>query len=65
MIMDCAIVRTMKASRTMKYNDLVAQITPQIRLFPFDIAHLKIRLEALIVKEYLTREKDIYKYVTA
>ena len=66
MLMDCCIVRTMKALRTIAYNDLIAQIQPQIRLFPVEIPHIKKRIEALISKEYMKRKgKDQFEYISA
>ena len=62
--MDCAIVKTIKYFKTMKYNDLLAKTVPLIRLFAFDIAFFKKRLEVLITLEYISRVKGIYNYVT-
>ena len=45
MIMDCSIVRTMKAMREVSYNDLVAKIPPQVRLLSVEISLIKKRIE--------------------
>ena len=64
--MNCCIVRILKASRTIAYNELMLKIPYQIRLFPVEITHIKKRIEALISKEYMKRKgKDTFEYITA
>eukprot|EP00727_Mastigamoeba_balamuthi_P013771 m51a1_g9016 putative cullin c (746) ;mRNA; r:171252-174367 len=64
---DAAIVRTMKARRTMEHQQLVIEVTKQLqaRFLPNPIV-IKKRIETLIEREYLERNKSdrkIYEYL--
>ena len=62
---DAVIVRTMKARKTMSHTSLMAELMTQLR-FPARSADLKKRIESLIEREYLARDKDdssIYIYL--
>lgn len=54
---DAAIVRTMKARKTLSHNVLMSELMTQLR-FPARAADLKKRIESLIEREYLTRDRD-------
>ncbi|KAK7080376.1 Cullin-3 [Halocaridina rubra] len=64
---EAAIVRIMKARRRMTHNNLVAEVTDQLksRFLPSPIL-IKKRIESLIEREYLARtpeDRKIYTYV--
>ncbi|GKY95814.1 hypothetical protein MPSEU_000542100 [Mayamaea pseudoterrestris] len=64
---EAAIVRIMKARKTLSHNDLVAEVTKQlsIRFNPSPV-FIKKRVESLIEREYLERsqvEHRLYTYV--
>ncbi|XP_069999236.1 cullin-3 [Penaeus vannamei] len=64
---EAAIVRIMKARRRMTHNNLVAEVTDQLksRFLPSPIL-IKKRIESLIEREYLARtpeDRKIYSYV--
>ena len=64
-LVDAAVVRTMKARRTLSNTDLTTEVIRILR-FPLDIALMKQRVELLIEGEYMVRdEKDshIFHYV--
>jgi cullin-4 len=50
-------VRIMKARKTLKHTELIAECFAQLR-FPAAVADLKKRVESLIEREYLERDKD-------
>jgi len=65
--MDAAVVRIMKARKTMKHAQLVGevmqQLAPRFKAKPPDI---KKRIEALIEQEYLERDqkdRGVYNYL--
>jgi cullin 3 len=59
---DAALVRMMKAKKSMHHNDLVAEVTAllQARFIP-DPLLIKKRIESLIDREYLEREDEDQK----
>jgi len=64
---EAAIVRIMKARKTMQHNVLVAEVTEQLksRFLPSPVI-IKKRIEGLIEREYLARTPDdrkVYTYV--
>ena len=66
-LVEAAIVRIMKARKTLNHNDLVAEVTKQlsIRFNPSPV-FIKKRIESLIEREYLERasnEHRVYTYV--
>ena len=64
---EAAIVRVMKARKKMSHNDLVAEVSRQLsHRFSATPPLIKKRVEALIEREYLARDKDdarVYTYV--
>jgi len=62
---DAAIVRIMKARRSLTHTLLIAELIAQLR-FPTKPIDLKKRIESLIDRDYLVRDKDdanTYNYV--
>eukprot|EP00741_Cyanophora_paradoxa_P011788 tig00020563_g11392.t1 len=62
---DAAIVRIMKTRKTLSHTLLVSEIYNQLK-FPFKPADIKKRIESLIEREYLQRDKDnpqVYIYM--
>jgi len=66
-LVEAAIVRIMKARKTLRHNDLIAEVTRQLTSrFVAEPAFIKKRIESLIEREYLERETDdrrTYKYL--
>ena len=57
-ILEAAIVRVMKARKRMMHNDLVIEVTRQLTgRFAPSPAMVKKRVEGLIEREYLERDK--------
>lgn len=54
---DAAIVRIMKARRTIEHTSLLSEICNQLR-FPLKPGDVKKRIESLIEREYLERDED-------
>lgn len=54
---DAVIVRTMKARKMMAHSALISELMIQLR-FPARSTDLKKRIESLIEREYLARNKD-------
>jgi len=64
---EAAIVRTMKARKTMEHSNLIAEVTKQLssRFRPNPLI-IKKRIESLIEREYLERSKTnrkLYNYL--
>ncbi|XP_065344012.1 cullin-4A-like [Cloeon dipterum] len=62
---DAAIVRIMKMRKTLSHNLLISELYNQLK-FPVKPADLKKRIESLIDRDYMERDKDIanqYNYV--
>lgn len=62
---DAAIVRTMKMRKTLSHNLLISELYKQLT-FPVKPADLKKRIESLIDRDYMERDKDNqnqYNYV--
>uniref|UniRef100_A0A8C1S633 Cullin-4B n=1 Tax=Cyprinus carpio TaxID=7962 RepID=A0A8C1S633_CYPCA len=62
---DAAIVRIMKMRKTLSHNLLVSEVYNQLK-FPVKPADLKKRIESLIDRDYMERDKDNpnqYNYV--
>ncbi|XP_055003515.1 cullin-4A isoform X1 [Sorex araneus] len=62
---DAAIVRTMKMRKTLSHNLLVSELYNQLK-FPVKPGDLKKRIESLIDRDYMERDKDSpnqYHYV--
>lgn len=64
---DCAIVRIMKARKTLKHLDLVTEVIQQLQArFKPKSNDIKKRIESCIEQEYLKRDHDdrsVYHYV--
>lgn len=64
---EAAIVRIMKARRTLEHNLLIGEVTRQlVSRFQPSPAHIKKRIESLIEREYLergSRDRRIYQYL--
>lgn len=64
---EASIVRVMKARKTMGHQNLVMEVSQQLmKLFKPDPKVIKNRIESLISREYLERDKDnqgVYKYL--
>lgn len=58
MIIDAVIVRTMKARKVETHNELVTTVISQIHLFKAQPMLIKKRIESLIEREYLERDKN-------
>jgi cullin-4 len=54
---DAIIVRTMKSRKVLTHNDLMAEMLTQLK-FPARTSDLKKRIESLIERDYLQRDKD-------
>ncbi|MFS8017275.1 putative cullin protein, neddylation [Helianthus anomalus] len=64
---EAAIVRIMKARRVLDHNNMVAEVTKQLqsRFLPNPVV-IKKRIESLIEREFLERDKDdrkLYRYL--
>ncbi|KAJ1957682.1 hypothetical protein EC988_000702, partial [Linderina pennispora] len=62
---DAAIVRIMKARRTLSYTDLLTEIMAQLK-FNASATELKKRIDSLLEREFLERDdndQSVYKYV--
>lgn len=64
---DAAIVRIMKSRKVLQHQTLVLEVMQQLsRMFKADNKTIKKRLEDLINREYIERDKDnaqLFKYM--
>lgn len=64
---DAAVVRTMKARKTLKHQELMQEVIQQLsQMFKPDIKMIKRRIEDLISREYLERDSEnsnVFKYM--
>jgi len=64
---EAALVRVMKARKTLEHNNLIEEVVKQLTSrFPVDPNFIKKRIESLIEREYLERDKEnrrIYHYL--
>ena len=63
---EAAIVRIMKARKTMQHNQLVAEVLNQLQFFRPQPKSVKRRIEHLIDREYLERDENqsnMYRYL--
>lgn len=58
MIIDATVVRIMKARKTLKHNDLLQMVIEQVTLFKAQPKMTKTRIESLIERDYLERDKN-------
>jgi len=64
--LQAAIVRVMKARKTLSYNELVQETIDQVsRWFAPKIPHIKKAIESLIDQEFIKRSKDLktFEYI--
>lgn len=64
-LIDAAIVRIIKSKKTIGHNELVNEVFNDLKL-PILVADTKKRIESLIGRDYLSRDKNnpqIYHYV--
>lgn len=64
--LDAAIVRIMKSRKTLRHNELIVETVKQITRFKPPPQLIKKRIEALLEREYLQRDKEdrnIYHYL--
>ncbi len=62
---DAAVVRIMKARKTLAHRDLIGEVMAQLK-FPAAAADIKKRIESLIEREYMERvegDRSKYKYL--
>jgi cullin 3 len=66
-LVEAAVVRIMKARKSLHHNDLIAEVTKQLSVrFTPSPQFVKKRVESLIEREYLERSQDdhrVYSYV--
>jgi cullin 3 len=64
---EAAIVRIMKSRKTLEHNNLMAEVVKQLSSkFPTEPSFIKKRIESLIEREYIERDKEnrrIYHYL--
>lgn len=64
---DAAIVRTMKSRKVLQHTQLVLEVVQQLtRMFRPDLKLIKKRIEDLIQREYIERDKDnpnVFRYL--
>lgn len=63
----CAAVRTMKSRKEMEHNALIAEVSQQLKVrFTVEPSVIKMRIESLIERDFLERDKSNmkrYKYL--
>ena len=66
-LVDAAIVRTMKSRKTMLYQQLIMEVVAQLqKMFKPDIKQIKKRIDDLIGREFLERDKEnpsLFRYL--
>jgi len=64
---EAAVVRVMKARKTLEHNNLIEEVVKQLTSrFPVDPNFIKKRIESLIEREYIERDKEnrrVYHYL--
>jgi len=64
---EAALVRVMKARKTLDHNNLLAEVVKQLSArFAVEPAFIKKRIDSLIEREYIQRDKDnrrLYHYL--
>jgi len=64
---EASIVRVMKARKTLEHNNLIEEVVKQLTSrFPVDPNFIKKRVESLIEREYIERDKEnrrVYHYL--
>ena len=62
-IIDATIVKVMKSRRRLDYNTLITDATKILAAkFQPDVQSIKLRIEHLIEREYIERDKDDRKF---
>ena len=64
---DCVIVRIMKSKKTLKHNELVADVINEVKSrFPPSTTLIKSCIESLILRAYIkrTEEINVYEYIS-
>ncbi|KAL4503901.1 hypothetical protein ABPG72_022531 [Tetrahymena utriculariae] len=64
-VIEATIVRILKSRKTMKYSDLVSEVNILLRKFQTQPAQIKKRIESLVEREYIERDKsdmNLYHY---
>ncbi|CAN8075215.1 unnamed protein product [Agarophyton chilense] len=66
-VIDTVVVRIMKHRKTLEHNRLIAEVTRELEpKFEPNTQEIKKRIESLVEREYLERQKDkrqVYQYV--
>jgi cullin 1 len=65
-VIDAALVRVMKARKTMKFEELIAAAIQQLTFFKAEIRDVRRAIEDLIGREYFERDsssRDTLKYL--
>ncbi|EAR92512.2 cullin family protein (macronuclear) [Tetrahymena thermophila SB210] len=64
-VIEATIVRIMKSRKTMKYGELVSEVNVLLRKFQTQPHQIKKRIESLVEREYIERDKNdmnLYHY---